>query len=322
MRRISILAIVLVVIAAGWTAAWFYVANLARQQITALATADGQSEPRVVCGRLDIGGYPLYLDVTCGGMTVTSDDLTTTVAEVKASVGIDDIWHTVAFITGPATFEDAFTGSKYRLDWQNLVASARLTDWRIARISIVGDGFALNETQGSDNLVAKTAHAELHLLDLPEQHDAAKHLAALHVYSTLTGLNAPGLQINDGKSTFDAQITNLGDDVRTYGDADMLKRWQTAGGEIKLAGFKGEDGPQNFAVTGHVGLDAMNRPAGQLAITSKGLVERLGPLVPDQWRAIILGTPSADGSYSQVLNMTNGLAFSGIVPLGTLPPLM
>ena len=322
MKKIIALAAVLVIIIGGWTAAWFYVGNIARQNILALAHVDGQTTPRVTCHRLDIGGYPFYLDVTCTGATVVSGDLTAALAEFKASIGIDDISHAVAFATGPLAIEDAFTGSKYRLDWKALEASARLTGWRIARISIAGNAFALTETQGADNLVAKAGHAEFHLLDAPDQYDATRHLAAVRAYATVSGLNAPGIQINDGKSTLDATITRLPDDVRTYGDADLVKRWQAAGGEIKLTGFKGEDGPQDFAVAGHAGLDAGGRPAGQLDITSRGLVERLAPLVPEQWRPIVLGNPSADGSYRQTINMTNGLIFSGIVPLGALPSLM
>ena len=50
------------------------------------------------------------------------------------------------------------------------------------------------------------------------------------------------------------------DDVRTYGDADLLKRWQAAGGMLTLKGLKGEDGDRNFTVTGNAALDAGTVP--------------------------------------------------------------
>jgi len=320
-RFIISLIVLVLVVAAGWTVAWFYVQNLARENILALAQNDGVANPKVSCARLDIGGYPLYLDVTCDGLTVVSGDLTATLASVKSSIGIDDISHAVAFFTGPATLEDAFTGSRRRLAWTSLEASARLTGWRIARISVVGDAFILDDTLGGEALLGKAAHAELHLLDLPGGDDPAKHLAALRLYATVSGLGAPGLAIDSGQSTLDANLTGLPDDVRTYGDADLLKRIEAAGGKLTVTSFKGGDGDRNFAVTGALGLDAGMRPEGQLTIQSKGLVERLGPLVPEQWKPIILGNPGADGSYTQTLNFTNGLVFSGIVPLGAVPPL-
>jgi len=53
----------------------------------------------------------------------------------------------------------------------------------------------------------------------------------------------------------------------------------------------------------------------------KGLVERSGALIPEAWRVVLLGEPAADGSYSQTLNLRGGFIFSGLLPLGQLPPL-
>ncbi|MEO8883562.1 MAG: DUF2125 domain-containing protein [Devosia sp.] len=322
MKRIVILAIVLAIIIAGWSAAWLYAAGIIRQNVTELANADGQTTPKLTCARLDVGGYPFWFDVTCGSMTVVSGDLTANVAEVKGTVLVYDPWHALVLATGPATLADAFSGSKQRLDWQKLEASARVTDWRIGRISVLADALVLNDTVAGDTLLGKAGHAEFHLLDIPNQHDTQKHLAGLAVYAKADDLNAPGFQINAGKSTLEAEISGLSDDVRTYGDPDIVKRWQAAGGKVTLVGLKGDDGADNFAVTGNLNLDAAYRPAGQLTIGSKGLVERFGSMVPDQWRGLVLGSPATDGSYHQVLTLTNGLILSGLIPLGTLPPLM
>ncbi|HTJ56745.1 MAG TPA: DUF2125 domain-containing protein [Devosiaceae bacterium] len=322
MKRIAILAIVIVVVIGGWSAAWFVASGMIRQNITQLASADGQATPRVTCSKLDIGGYPFWFDVACSDLTVTQGDLTGNVAQVKATALAYSPWQVLLRVSAPATLEDAFSGSKERLDWQNLEASAHLTGWRIERISVVGDGLALSDTVAGANLMGKAAHAEFHLLDIPEQHDAQKGLAALRLYATATGLDAPGFQITDGKSTLDARISGVSDDVRTYGDADLLKRWQTAGGKIDLAGFTGNAGAQSFDIKGSIGLDTGGHPAGQLSLASKGLVERFGSAVPDQYRALVLGNPGADGTYQQTLTFTNGLIFSGVIPLGTLPALM
>jgi hypothetical protein len=320
MKRIVILAIVIVVVFGGWSAAWLAGSGFIRSNIGELAKPDGESAPKVACDRLDVGGYPFWFDVVCNGLTVVSGDITATAPVVKAQLLVYDPWHLVATATGPLTLNDAFTGAKTRLDWQKIEASARLTGWRIARISVLAETLALNDTVAGDNLLAKASHGEFHLLDIPEQHDAAKGLAALALYAKLDDLNAPGFQINNGRSTLEADITGLSDDVRTYGDADILTRWQAAGGSIKLVGLKGDDGDtQHFDVNGTLGLDAAMHPAGQLTVASKGLVERFGSMIPEQMRPLVLGNPGADGSYSQVLNLTNGVLFSGLVPLGPLP---
>jgi len=50
------------------------------------------------------------------------------------------------------------------------------------------------------------------------------------------------------------------------------------------------------------------------------VVERLGPIIPDQYKGLILGGQAADGSYSQTISIAAGLAFAGLVPVGVIPP--
>jgi len=322
MKRIIILGIVIFLVIAGWSGAWLFASNEIRKAVVSLADADGETSPKVTCDKLVVGGYPFWFDVVCTGATVTSGDISANVAEVKATTLAYNPTQFLAVAKAPLTVTDAFTGSKSRLDWNSVEASARLTGWRIARISIVADTLVLNDTVAGDNLIGKASHAEIQVLDIPEQHDAAKGLAALALYAKADDVNAPGFQINDGRTSLEAEISGLSDDVRTYSDPAMLKRWQQAGGKIKLVALKGDDGDQFFNVVGTLGLDGQGKPEGQLTIGSKGLVERFGSTIPDQMRGLVLGAPGADGSYSQTINLRAGVIFSGLIPLGILPPLM
>ena len=85
--------------------------------------------------------------------------------------------------------------------------------------------------------------------------------------------------------------------------------------------FKGDDATSSFDASGTLGLDPSGRLEGQLKLHSRGVVERLGPLIPEQYRGWIVGTPAEDGSYSQTLNIAAGVVFSGLVPTGIIPPL-
>lgn len=322
MKRIIILGIVIVLVIAGWSGAWLFASNEIRKAVVSLADADGESSPKLTCDKLNVAGYPFWFDVICTGATVVSGDITTNIAEVKATALAYNPTQVLAVAKAPLTLSDAFTGSRSRLDWKSVEASARLSGWRIARISIIADTLVLNDTVAGDILLGKASHAEAHLIDIPEQHDAAKGLAALSLYAKADDVSAPGAQINDGRTTIEAEISGLSDDVRTYGDPAIVKRWQAAGGKIKLVGLKGDDGDQFFNVTGTLGLDGQGKPEGQLNIGSKGLVERFGTTIPDQVRGLVLGTPGADGSYSQIINLRAGVIFSGLIPLGILPPLM
>ena len=51
------------------------------------------------------------------------------------------------------------------------------------------------------------------------------------------------------------------------------------------------------------------------------MAERIGPLLEEPWRTLVLGTPTADGSHANQLNFRAGGIFSGLVPIASVPPL-
>lgn len=323
MKRIIALGIAVILVVALWTGAWFVGASFITGYAKTLETADGVNTPKVVCGTFGVGGFPFGFDVTCANATVTLADTTVTATGVQASVMVYNPTHLLVAAKSPIGIADAFTGSQSRVDFESAEGSARLSGWRIERVSLVVEKPVWNDSVLEDRLIAKADHAEAHLIDLPDQYDAKAHLAALGEYVEVDNLNAPGVQINAGKSTFQGDLTGLPDDVRVYADADpvqLIKRWQAAGGKFTLTDFKGEDGDTHFDATGTAQLDAQGRVNGQLKLNSKGLVERLGTAIPDQYKGLIVGGQAADGSYSQTVNIAAGLMFVGLVPAGMIPP--
>lgn len=321
MKKIVGLAIFLAVVVIGYTLAWYWAAGQASAYVKTLETADGVSTPQVVCGEFGIGGFPFGFDVTCNDATVVSGDVTVNVAGFKAAAEVWNPTHVIMFVRSPVNVDDAFTGSRSRLDFASMEASARLSGWRIGRVSAIVEQPVWNDTVLDDRLIAQANRAEFHLVDVPGQYNAEAGIATLAQYAKLDGLSAPGFEIAAGQSVFEGEITNLPDDVRTYGDADLLKRWQAANGRFVITGFTGSDGTSKFDATGTLGLDSGGRAEGQLKLNSSGVVERLGEAIPEQYKGLIVGTQAEDGSYSQTLNLAAGVVFSGMVPTGVIPPL-
>ena len=321
MKRIIALGIVVILVIAAWTGAWFWGAGVITGYAKSLEVADGVTTPKLVCGSFGVGGYPFGFDLTCTNATVTLADTTVTASGLKASALVYSPTHILVFAQSPVSIADAFTGSQSRVDFASLEGSARLTGWRIGRVSLVVEKPVWNDSVLEDRLIAKADHVEAHLIDLPDQLDAKAGLAALGEYAEIDNLNAPGFEINAGKTTFEGDLSGLPDDVRTYGDADLVKRWQAAGGKFTLTSFKGEDGDSHFEASGAAQLDAQGRVNGQLKLNSKGVVERLGTMIPDQYKGLIVGGQAADGSYSQTVNIAAGVMFVGLIPTGMLPPL-
>lgn len=321
MKKIIALGVVVFLLAGIYSAAWFWAAGQATDYVKTLETADGETMPRLVCARFSIGGFPFGFDATCDDATIVSGDLTATAKRVQASAEVYRPTHVLVFATAPIGLADAFTGSSSRVDFISAQASIRLDGWRIGRASLVVEAPVVNDTVLEDRLLARASKMEAHLVDVPGRHDAQQGLATLAQYVSVDGLDAPGLGVANGQSTFEAQISNLPDDVRSYGDADLLRRWQAAGGKYEISAFKGGDALSAFDASGTLGLDSGGRLEGQVKLHSNNVVERLGPMIPAQYKDWIVGTAAEDGSYSQLLNLRAGVVFSGVVPTGLIPPL-
>ncbi len=321
MKKIIALGVIVIVLAVGYSAAWYWAAGQATDYVKSLETADGETMPRVVCGSFSISGFPFGFDAHCANATVVSGDITVTLADLKAAVEVYRPTHVLLFAKSPANVEDAFTGSKSRVDFASAEASVRLDGWRLGRASLVVTEPVWNDTVLDDRLLAKASKLEAHLIDVPAKYDREKGLATVAQYGLVEGLDVPGSQIGNGQSTFEAEITNLPDDVRTYGDADLLKRWQAAGGKFNITGFKGGDATSSFDAKGTLGLDGTGRLEGQVQLHSNGVVERLDGMIPPEYKGWIVGTQAEDGSYSQTLNIAAGVVFAGLLPTGMIPPL-
>ncbi len=321
MKKIIALGTAIALMVLAYGGAWLWAAGQATDYVKSLETADGETMPRLRCGQFGIGGFPFGFDVTCTDATIESGDVTVTVAGLKATAQVYRPTHVLAFAQAPVTISDAFTGSSSRVDFESFSASARLDGWRIARVSAIAEAPVLTDTVLDDWMVAKASHVEAHLVDDPEKHDKEKGLASLAQYLKVEGLEAPIWSIANGSAVAEAEITNLPDDVRSYGDADLLRRWQAAGGRYLITKLDGSDNAGSFDVTGTLGLDSAGRAEGQVKLHSSGVVERLEPLFPPEYKGWIVGTQAADGSYSQTLNIQAGVVFSGLVPTGLIPPL-
>ncbi len=334
MRKILALGLAVLVVLALWTGGWLWAASEIKHQVDALAEADGEAAPRLACGTLAITGFPFRFDVDCEALALTYGDHEITLAGLRASVLAYNPTHVIFSARPPYAMANAFTGSQSRFDFADLEGSARLTardtlaglsgeGWRIARVSIVANQVAWYDTVIEDLLQARAETAELHLMDMPERHDAAARTAGLALYASLTSVDIPGLAVASAQSTLEAELTGLPDDIRFAAEPDALRLWQQSGGALKLVRFAG-DQPQpadSFEVTGEAALTPAGLVNARIDYTTKGVFERFTNLVPMSTLAIFRGTPRDDGSFRGELNMTDSRTAILGTPLFELPPL-
>lgn len=321
-KRIIILGSVVLAVVVAWSVAWYVLAGLVRQNIEALAQSDGVSEPRVTCETLNVGGFPFRFDLDCGNAQVVSGDIVVDVAAVRASMLVYSPTHAVASLQGPAKLTDSFTGSRNDLDWSSLEASVNLNSWRIGRVSVSGKDVVWSDALFGNAVIAKSALVEGHLFDIPEQHDPARGTAAIAGYLRMVDGAWPALTLNDSNAEVQVELSGLPDDVRNWGDASLLlPQMQANGAKLKIVATRATDGDATLDASGELALDAEHRPEGQVTITSHGVEQRIGPVLGEPWRSLVLGTPTQDGGHTNLISLRAGAVFVGLVPVATLTPL-
>lgn len=320
-KRIIILGSIVLLVVLAWTGGWFFVTNQIRQQIDALAFADGETSPQLTCGTLTLSGYPFNIDIDCTQAVVVSGDLMVEVPEVRASAVIYRPTHFLASARGAAEIADAFTGQRWALSWAGLEASLRIENWRIARFSVVGTDLSWNDLLFGDALIARSPNVELHLLDMPERHDPDRALSALALYARATQIDMPGLTIAGTDVEIEAEVTGLPDDLRRLPGAAILPLWQQSGGEVDIVAIRANDANSDLEASGTLALGPTGLLDGQIAISSRGVAERIGPMIEEPWRTLVLGVPAADGRHTNQINFNAGTVSSGLVPIGAVPPL-
>ena len=320
-KRIIILGSVVVAVVVLWSAAWLVLSGVIKQNIAALALADGVNTPNVSCQTLDVGGFPFRFDVDCGTARIVSGDIVVDVPGIRASVRVYAPTHMLASARGPLQLTDSFTGTRNAVAWSGLEASLRLDNWRIARGSLSARDVVWSDRLFDDAVIAQSPLVELHLFDIPEQHDTERHLAALALYARAETLAWPGLTLTDTNAEIQLELSGLPDDIRNWGDPLLLPNLQQAGGALKVVAIHATDASSTLDAQGELQLDPQGMLEGSIGITSTGVAERVGPLLDEPWRTLVLGTPTADGSHANQLNFRAGAIFSGLLPIGAVPPL-
>lgn len=322
MKRIIALGIAVLVVVLAWTGAWFYAASEIKKSVAMMAEGDGVTNPKITCASLGVGGFPFRFDVACTEAVMVSGDLRAELAELRGSMLVYQPTLLRFWAKSPLGLRDDFTGSRSTLSFDALEMSARFKDWRIDRVSLVGEALRWADALFVEAVIAEAGHLEAHLLDMPEQHQDEAGLAALASFVTAQDVFVPGIAVNAGTVSLEAEMTGLPDDVRAFAEPGMIERFRDTRGQLRIVSLKAEDGANFIDATGNAGLDDQARVDGQVTLKSRGLMERLEGLFDPAMKPLIAGSPAADGSYANTLFIRAGVFVSGVVPLFVIPPLL
>ncbi|AEQ52946.1 DUF2125 domain-containing protein [Pelagibacterium halotolerans] len=321
MKRFVIMIVAVVAVSVLWMGGWFYIAGQIRAEIGYLAQADGVTQPRLVCDRLDIGGAPFSFSPRCTDARITSGDVTVELAAITGTALFYTPTHIQLFATGPARIADAFTGATQEVRWSNLHASLRLDDGMIERFSALADDLVYADMLIGETVIGTAAHGEIHLLDATPADSPPGTGAIFDAYVTLEDVTSQTNDIANGRLVVDARLSGLPDPA-LWGDPQVLGFWQALGGELALRSIEASADGLSLTAQGAASLTDAGLVNGNLEIASQGVADRIATLVGDPSVArIVLGSPGEDGVSHQTLQVSDGTVVVGIIPVASLPPL-
>ncbi|MAN77691.1 MAG: hypothetical protein CML24_10980 [Rhizobiales bacterium] len=321
MKRFVTMIVAVVAVSVLWMVGWFYIAGQIRAEIEYLALANGVSQPRLVCDRLDVGGAPFSFSPHCTNAQITSGDMAITLTELSGTALFYSPTHIQLFATGPAQITDAFTGASQEMRWSNLHASLRLDGGMIERFSALADDLVYADMLIGETIIGTATHGEIHLLDATPQDAQPGAGAIFDTYATLEDVTSQDHAIANGSLVIDARLSGLPDPA-LWSDPQVLGFWQALGGELVLRGIEANADGLSLTAEGAASLTNTGLVNGTLDIASRGVAERIAALVGDPSVAqIVLGSPGEDGVSHQTLRIDDGTVVVGIIPVASLPPL-
>lgn len=327
---IFILPALIVVLAAGWSAFWFYAASKVDENVDIWRAREAAAGRSYDCANRTISGFPFRLEVRCSGVNVSLQSQTATqnVTQVPITAKLGEIT-VVAQIYTPRLLIAEFNAPAVLSERGQPIMAI---NWSSARSSITG----LPGTPDSADIVFDDATVDRFAGSVQAPTARAKHVE-------LHGRNAPdstpdkpvietSLQITGGSiadvspilaTPFDANI--LGrlsgfKDISPKPWPERFRELQAAGGRLEIVQSRVQQGDIISLATGSLGLTPSGNLDGELQMTVAGLDKAVAALGID--KLLEMGVPQealdriAPGVKSQDVNNILGALDRAIPGLG------
>jgi hypothetical protein len=329
-RAFAWIVVVVIVLAAALTGAWYYLANRLDLAVRAgIETAGGQGVG-ITCDNRVVFGYPFRLGLKCDALHVSAPakDFRADAGALRTAAQLYQPNKVVAELDGPLIV-DAPEAPPLDIRWS--LGQASMSFWTAGldhfALVLTDPVVALSEPAGARSPLVQSDRVEVHARRRDDSLDLAVTDRGVRVL-------APGLE---ALPAFDASI-----DLTVDGAADWLagRREGETPGEA-LAGKSGTLRSMKLALAGEGGGSAeVSGPfrfaddhtvSGQFDIvvadpdTIAGLVAKLVPQAAGIAGSIASGVAFAgkteNGRTTIRITVTDGQAALGVIPLGALPPL-
>jgi hypothetical protein len=281
--RLFFMPVLLVVVAAAWSAFWFFAASQVEVKADAWRAQEAKSGRVYDCANRSVAGFPFRLEIRCSGASValrsqTAEAAATRAAPVTAKLGeilvVAQIWdpkRVIAEFTAPATISDRGGPASMLVNWSKARSSVVGLPAIPDRASIVFDDPSIDRVNAS----AQTPLARAKLVEL---HGRLAEGSAQDRPVIETVLKIAGGNVQEAHpllaAPFDADIRAMLSGLKDFSPKPWPERFreiQAAGGRVEIVQSRIAQGELVAVAAGTLGLSASGRLDGELQMTVAGI---------------------------------------------------
>lgn len=280
--------VLLVLLVAAWTGAWFYIRDRVSEGLDARLAAEARAGRQWTCADRRIAGFPFRIEVSCESLSLRRGDVNGSVGRVHSVAQVYQPRFVITEIDGPLNVTDGRVAVQGT--WRLLETSVRAAPGSLQRASLVMEAPSFTVTRAeADPVTLSGDRVEAHLRPNPSRApERALDLALearqarLPVLDPLLGGPEP---LNLGVDLTATQAEG----VRGRPVLDEVERWRQAGGQLDVLRFSVEKGPRRLEARGTVRLDELHRAVGEFTLSAAGLDQVVAALTGNRVGGNLLG---------------------------------
>jgi hypothetical protein len=282
-RRWPLILIVLIaVLAAAWSGAWYYAAGLAETTIAGWRAREAKAGRIHTCGSQAVGGFPFRFEMRCTdpGLELKSaaQPLLIKARDLLVTARVWQPTRLTSEIVGPLTIAEPGRPAAISANWRHAQTEVRGLPTAPQQVTIVLDEPVFDRMEGA--AAQRLFNASRMEVVGKMLEGSARNNPVIEVTLKLAAAVAPTLHALTGQP-LDADIVAVLRGLKDFAPKpwpDRFREIQAAGGRIEIANARVKQGQTIAAANGVLGLSAAGRPDGQLRLTVANLADLLPAL--------------------------------------------
>jgi hypothetical protein len=275
---------VVVLLAIGWSAVWYYAAGRAETALAGWREREAKAGRLYACASQTIAGYPFRIEVRCtepeAELRRAQPPLHMKARDLLVAAQVYQPNLLIGEFTGPLSLGETGKPPTVIANWTLAQTSVRGTPSAPERISIVLDNASFDRVGATQAPVLRARHIELHGRMAS---GSAQSNPVIDLALRLNGAAAPTLHPAAAQPV-DATITAKLRGLKDFAPKpwqDRFRELQAAGGQIEVTSARLQQGDTVLVGSGALGLTPAGALNGQLQVTIAGLEALLPKLGAD-----------------------------------------